>query len=208
MRKTLSYYIDLSLMTEGLFFLPSLIFDRLFFQIFFRHYYKHKFRHYGRNVYWGKHFSRKIIPRSVRISNPQLISIGNNCQIDEGVYLQANASGEGIFIAEGTRINAHTHILAGDAIFLERKVLVAPFVLISSLNHRFDATQAVMDQPMKNSGKITIGEGTWIGQQVVILGGASVAPKTVVAAKALVKSAHGISGVLAGAPATMVKRHE
>lgn len=205
MLKTLSYYIELSLITEGFLFLPKILLDRFLFHCFFKYYYARKFKKYGKNIYWGKYLSRKVIPSSIRISNPHLIAIEDNCQIEEGVYLQANPEGQGIYIGKGCRLNAHTHVLAGDKIELAEKVLVAPFVLLSSLNHEFSQDRPIMDQLMKNAGPIIIGSGCWIGQRATVLGGTQVKPNSVIAAQSIVKKKFEERGVVAGPVSTMVK---
>lgn len=192
-------------MSEGLFFLPQIIADRILYHSFYKFYYSKKFRNYGDNIFWGKFLARKVIPSSIRISNPHLISISDNCQIEEGVYLQANSGGEGIVIGKGCRINANTHILAGDKIVLGEKVLVAPFVLISSLNHEFGQDQPVLDQLMKNSGSIHIGSGCWIGQRASILGGTRIFSNSIIGTQSIVKGHFEKRGIVAGPMATMVK---
>lgn len=208
MLKTLSYYAELSLLTEGIFFLPKLIIDRLLYQFFFKFYYRRKFRYYGHKIYWGKHGCWRCIPRSVRIGNPRMISLGDFCQIDEGVYLQANSEGEGVFIGNHVRINAHTHILSGKAIVIKDKVLIAPRVLISSINHGTEENKAIIDQPMILEGTIEIGEGCWLGQDSKILGNVKISPRTIVAAAAVVTKTHQKRCLLAGIPAKVVKSYE
>lgn len=208
MLKTLSYYAELSLLTEGLMFLPKLLIDRLAYSFFYKFYYRRKFRFYGRKIYWGKHNCWRRIPRSVRIGNPHLISIGDCCQIDEGVYLQANGNGDGIFIGNNVRINAHTHILAGKAVLIKDKVLIAPRVLISSLNHGTEGKMAIKDQSMKLEGTLEIGGGSWIGQGSHLVGNLSLAPMSVVGAGSVVTKSFKHRGLIAGVPAKMVKTYE
>lgn len=176
--------------------------DRVMFYLYFKNRYKKMFRFYGENIRWGKHFERMIIPRSVRISCPEKISIGDNCQIDEGVYLQCHYKGAGIFIGSGTRINAHTHVLSYSHIHLGEKVLIAPFSLISSGNHGNSLNVAVMDQEHVPSGDIIIEDGCWIGQHGKVMGGVKLASNITVAAGAIVtKSCSRANATLLGIPA-------
>lgn len=207
MLKTLSYYIDLSLTSEGPFFLPKILLDRVAFHLFYKHYYKKKFKFYGQDIRWGKYFSRKTIPRTVRLANLHLISLGNGCQIEEGVYLQANNESEGIHIGDNVRINAHTHILAGGKIAIDHKVLIAPFVLISSINHNNQENLPIIEQQMKFSPHIKIGEGAWIGQRAVLLGGTEIQSNSTVAAASVVNKSFKESGLLVGVPAQLVKKN-
>jgi acetyltransferase-like isoleucine patch superfamily enzyme len=207
MLKILSYYIDLSLTSEGPLFLPKILLDRVAFHLFYKHYYKKRFKFYGHNIRWGKYFSRRTIPRSVRLANLHLISLGNDCQLEEGVYLQANQESEGIHLGDNVRINAHTHILAGGKISIGKKVLIAPFVLISSINHNNQEKYPIIDQQMKFSADIKIGEGSWIGQRAVLLGGTEIQSNSTVGAASVVNKSFKETGLLVGVPAQLVKQN-
>ena len=183
--------------------LESKIWDRIKFHLFYKHYYAKTFKSYGRDIRWGRDFAFFCIPHTVRVSCPQLITIGDHCQFDDGVYLQCHWQGEGIDIASGVRINAHTHILSYSKIVIEKKVLIAPFCLIASGNHGVPiGEQAIMDCPHRPSGEIVIGTGTWLGHGATILGGVSLAPQITVASRAVVtKSFVQSKIVLGGIPA-------
>jgi acetyltransferase-like isoleucine patch superfamily enzyme len=183
-----------------------LIFDRLAFWLFYHRHYRRRFAHYGRNVRWGRDFRRRVIPASVRISCPEKIAIGDDCQIDDGVYLQCHQAGEGISIGAGSRINAHTHILAYSKVAIGSRVLIAPFSLLASGDHgHARADMPVMHQPYERSGEIEIQAGAWIGQGAKILGGAQVGRNSVVAAGAVVKGKFGDHALLVGVPARCVR---
>ena len=177
---------DQCFMGEGCLIFPSLIIDRLLFYIFFKNYYKKRFKHYGHNVRWGRDFRRLLIPKNIRIGCPEKISIADDCRFDEFVYLQCDDKGEGMTIEEGVRINSHTHVLAGSHILISKNTLIAPYSLIASNNHVYQKSGPIMFQGMKASGRISIGEGSWLGQGAKILGGVSLGKKTVVAAGAVV----------------------
>lgn len=183
-----------------------LLLDRLAFAFFFQWYYKKTFASYGKNIRWGKHFRRRTIPFSVRISCPEKIRIGDNCQFDEGVYLQCHLDGEGIIIGNGTRINAHTHILSYSKIVIGSKVLFAPFSLVASGDHGHRKIDTpIMDQPYEKSGEIVVGDGAWIGQGVKILGSSRIGENSVVAAGAVVKGTFNSHSIIAGVPARCVR---
>ncbi len=181
------------------------ILDRCLYHCFFKSYYKRKFKSYGANVRWGKHSARLCIPRSVRISCAEKISIGDNCQFDEGVYLQCHYNGDGIDIGNGCRLNAHTHVLSYSKITLEDKVLIAPFSLISSGNHGTSLDIPIMDQEHCPAGEIKIGAGSWVGQGGKILGGVFLGRNTTVASGAVVtKTFLSERQTLVGVPARCV----
>jgi acetyltransferase-like isoleucine patch superfamily enzyme len=183
-----------------------LILDRLVFLIFTRRHYRERFAQYGEDVRWGKHSLSRCIPASVRISCPDKIRIGNGCQIDEGVYLQCHEEGDGIVIGDGTRINAHVHVLAYSQVVVGSHVLIAPFTLIASGDHGHGQRGIpIMHQRYEKSGEITIGDGTWIGQGAKILGGAHIGRYSVVGAGAVVKGSFDDGSIIAGVPAKCVR---
>ncbi|MDO9182887.1 MAG: acyltransferase [Bacteriovorax sp.] len=174
---------------QGLWGLIEVVTDRMLFFIFYKALYQRTFKYYGKNIRWGRGFRKFIIPKSVRLSCPEKISIGDNCQIDDFVFLQSD-SGEkfesGITLGEKVRINSNSHILAGSKIEIGDEVLIAPFCLITSNNHRIDLDISIMNQGMKHSGEVFIGKGSWIGQDSKILGGAYIGENSVVGAGAIV----------------------
>ncbi len=192
---------------EGLFYPFARVWDKISFHLFYKYYYRSIFSSYGQNVRWGKNLWRQVIPKSVRISCPEKITIGDDCQFDEGVFLQCHKSGDGIVIGNGTRINCHSHLLAFDKIELESKVLVAPFCLIVSGNHgNKDNEIPIMDQPHQASGPVVIGMGTWLGQNSKVLGGVHLGRNCLVAAGAVVTKSFGTQVQLGGIPAKEIGR--
>jgi acetyltransferase-like isoleucine patch superfamily enzyme len=176
--------------------------DRILFYSFFRARYKSQFKTYGENIKWGRGANFLIIPRSVRVSCPELISLGSDIQIEESVYLQCHNEGEGLMIGNGVRINAHTHIQSFSKIVIEEKVLIAPFSLINSGKHGRGEKIAIMDQDYVKAGEITVRSGSWLGHGVKILGGAEVASNTTIAAGAIVtKKFSKENTTLVGVPA-------
>jgi acetyltransferase-like isoleucine patch superfamily enzyme len=178
------------------------IIDRVLFHTIFKYIYQSKFKSYGENIRWGRDASFFLIPRNIRISYPNLISIGDNVRIDEGVFLQCHIDGGGIEIQRGSRINTHTHIQAHSKITIEEKVLIAPFSLLHSGKHGNDGQEAIMDQEYISSGEIIIGKGSWLGHGTKILGGSKLSSNTTVAAGAIVNKCFEKPGkTLVGIPA-------
>lgn len=193
----------------GLFALIVLIYDRILFRLFLRSYYKKIFNSYGDNIRWGKHGLRLTIPRTVRLSCPEKISIGDNCQFDEFVYLQAHHEGEGLYIRNNVRVNAFTHIQAYSRITLEDHVLIAPFCHVNSGNHGMrDKDSPIMLQPYVKAGPITIGTGSWLGRNSHVLGNVSLGVNCVVACGAVVTKSFPNFTVVGGVPAKVLKRHD
>lgn len=177
-------------------------YDKLLFHIFYKHYYRSIFMHYGNNVRWGKHFLRLTIPSNIRISSPEKISIGDNCQFDEYTYIQCHHLGDGLVIGSNTRVNAFTHIQAYSSVVIEPSVLIAPFSHINSGNHGFENHEVpIMEQPYQRGGSILIGSGTWLGRGAQVLGGVSLGRNCIVASGAVVTKSFPDFSLVGGVPA-------
>ncbi len=198
----------MAVLGEGLILPLRIIIDRILFVFIFQFVYKAKFKKFGRNVKWGRHFLWRCIPKGVRISSPELISIGDNCQIDEGVYLQCHKEGDGIELVENVRINAHTHILSYSKIIIGKNVLIAPYSLITSSNHgKYENGKPIMFRPMSRAGEVCIKEGAWIAQNSLIVGPCEIGENSIVGAGAIVKGHHPSQSLLVGVLANNVRKN-
>jgi serine acetyltransferase len=104
------------------------------------------------------------------------------------------------FISAGAMIAANESIVIGD------DVLIAANSLIIDADHEFrDPDVAIARQGMRLRGPIVIGDGSWIATGAVVLGGTELAPRSVVAANAVVKGVFPKRCVLAGSPAKVVR---
>lgn len=120
---------------------------------------------------------------------------------DTTVHYPANVSvGTEVFINRGVTITAPAPISIGD------KVLIGPYTVINSGNHRF----ARVDRPIREQGHdlapIHIQDDVWIGAQATVLAGTTVGHGAVVAAGAVVTRDVAPHSVVAGVPARLVSR--
>lgn len=106
--------------------------------------------------------------------------------------------GDRIVLNRGSLISAPARITIG------RDVLVGPYCVINSGDHRFeDISRSIRGQGHQLT-PIEIGEGAWLGAHVVVLRGVAVGPGAVVAAGAVVTRNVESMAVVAGVPATMI----
>lgn len=184
-----------------------LIYDRISFYTYKKYFYKKIFLNYGNNIRWGKHGLRLTIPKNIRISSPHKISIGDNCQFDEYVYLQVHHEGEKLIIKNNVRVNAFTHIQAYSEIIINDYVLIAPFSHINSGNHGFDnMKEPIMNQAYKKAGIILIGKGSWIGRNSHILGNVQIGKNTVIGAGSVVTKSFDEFSIIVGVPARLIRK--
>lgn len=184
-----------------------ILLDRIAFYLFFQWYYRRRFRHYGKNIRWGRYYRRLTIPGNIRISCPEKISIGDNCQFDEFTHLMCHHDGDGLFIGNNVRCaNGFTHILAFSKLVIEDNVLIGAFVHINNGNHGYAGNEIpIMDQPYVRSGEIRISTGSWIGRNAHVLGGVTIGRNCVVAANAVVTKDAPDYCVVGGIPARVLK---
>lgn len=126
----------------------------------------------------GKHF---IFEPKVYIGDGQNVIIGENCQINENVFLQGVQIGDNVMIAANVSI-------------------------ISNM-HKHDRT----DIPMIMQGKIkhktvVIGNDVWIGRNAIILPGIRIGDGAIVGAGAVVTKNVPEYCIVAGVPARIIKK--
>lgn len=165
---------------------------------------------------------------SVKYWDPYSISIGDNCEIRHGSFIDARSkSKNAIVIEDGCRIKDYVGLAAyGGSIKLGKNVLVgrcstifghggvnigdnsmlSPYVMIITSEHitRLNGTdfqsQGFTREP------IIIGQNVWIGAHVTVLAGSEIAPNVVIAAGAVVKGQVDEGFIYGGIPAKPIKK--
>ena len=145
------------------------------------------------------HFSSYSHVRQVR-----LLDLG------EGVSMAPNVSvrnAERIRIGAGTHVGEHSVIWAGNStgrIDIGEKCLFAPNVTLTASNYGIvQGDVAIMDQP-KEELDIVIGDGAWLGANVVVLAGVTIGEGAVVAAGAVVTKDVPAQAIVGGVPAKVI----
>lgn len=124
-----------------------------------------------------------LVGSNVYIGNARNVSIGRGCRINENVFIQ------------GARIGAH--------------VLIAPGCAILSTAHRHER----LDLPIALQGEIgpnpvTIGDGAWLGRNVVVAPGVRIGAGAIVGACAFVNRDVPANAVYGGVPARLIRFRE
>ena len=146
----------------------------------------------------------------IAIEGPKNIEIGDHVYIAAQTCLAAKPLSEEdnctLRIGSGSKIGRFNHIYCTNYISIEDNVLTANGVYISDNNHGYsDAAIPVMHQTITQLAPVTIGSGTWIGQNAAILG-ASVGKNCVIATNAVVTRDIPDYCIAAGVPARIIKR--
>lgn len=140
------------------------------------------------------------------------VFIGNNVAIAPGAWIRANQIINGnnleLRIEDGCNIGRFNEIYATKSIILEKDVLLAERIYISDNLHGYiNPNIPIIHQPIVQNKTVRIGEGTWIGAGVAVLG-AHIGKHCVIGTNAVVT--HDIPDycVAVGIPAKIIKRYD
>lgn len=150
----------------------------------------------GKNVYIGKHCALK--GRS-------------NIVLDDGVtirpYAQIWSGGGTVRIGNGSEIGERCRISIANSLDIGEKVLLSPNVYITDCDHEYrDINVPVIDQGIVQKGqKVSIGGGSYIGINAVIVGNVKIGKHCVIGANSVVTKDVPDYCVAVGSPARMIK---
>ena len=175
---------------------------------------------------------RLYVGRRVRIEFPRFLTMGSDCFIADGVYLNALSlegyrlgdhvrlreglwtqatsalgdPGVGLWIGDNTYIGPMCILGAGGGLEIGSDVTIGANVDILAENHVFsDATKKINEQPVSRKG-IRVGDDCWIGNRAIILDGVSVGKGSVIGAGAVVTEDLPEYSVAAGVPARVIRK--
>jgi len=150
------------------------------------------------------------IHKPLKVEGYNNICLGKKVIIGKYTWLAAIAlTGKEVTleIDDGAVIGNFNHIYATRKIVIGKNVLTADKVYISDNLHQYERTDlAILNQPIKQLEDVYIGEGTWIGENVCILG-SSIGRNCVVGANSVVNKNIPDYCVVVGSPAKIIKRY-
>lgn len=155
------------------------------------------------------YFGRRVrVVHPLRIVGAKFVSIGDDVTIQHGAYIAALKIHDGaphLKIGAGTKIGNYSHIICTRLIDIGENVLTADRLYIADNRHEYaDVTRPVIDQGLAQLSDVRIGNGTWIGENVCIIG-CSIGANCVIAANSVVTRDIPDHCVAAGAPAIPVQ---
>jgi acetyltransferase-like isoleucine patch superfamily enzyme len=173
-----------------------------FYIRFFRLFYKSKFKYFGNN-------SSVLFP--LNMNGIENISIGDNVKVAYKTWLAAvphtGAEKCELIIGEGTCIGNFNHIYATKSIIIGKNVLIADRVYISDNLHSYENINIpIIHQPIKQIGTVVIGDGSWLGENVCVIG-AKIGKNCVIGANSVVTKDIPDYCVAVGTPAKIIKRY-
>jgi acetyltransferase-like isoleucine patch superfamily enzyme len=154
--------------------------------------------------------ARSVLQLPVRIDGERWISIGDDVFVGSGSYLQVLYGPERhgqLRLGDGTSITGSCVIAAAESVTLGARVLMARNVYIADHRHAFDdPTRAILDQGIEQIAPVDIGDGAWLGQNVVVGPGVRIGRGAVIGANSVVLGDVPDHAVAVGAPARVVRR--
>jgi acetyltransferase-like isoleucine patch superfamily enzyme len=156
--------------------------------------------------------SKAYVQKLLRVDGKQNITIEKNVVIQRLTWIAAvplsNAMDCHLLIGEGSIIGHFNHIFATGEIEIGKNVLTADKVFITDNQHQFDNIHLpIHTQGVKQLSKVIIGDGSWIGENVCIIG-ASVGKNSVIGANSVVTKDIPDYCVAVGAPAKVIKKFD
>jgi GT2 family glycosyltransferase/acetyltransferase-like isoleucine patch superfamily enzyme len=126
--------------------------------------------------YYYKFGVNSVVGAESEIECPEGISIGNNVVINKGAWITLpykNFNGEPrVIISDGCNIGRRCKISASKYIFIGENVLMESNVCVKDYTPEYRIAKADVKDIVINSSncEISIGSGTWIGENSVIVG--------------------------------------
>ena len=152
-----------------------------------------------------------LSPQGV-IYNERYIALGEDTMIGPNVAITAGMSptqemvtdpvvsiGSRCIIGRGSHIVGHWSITIGD------DIMTGPYVYITDQNHTYEDADAPIGRQWPVEAAVTIGSGSWLGANVVVLPGTTIGRNTVVAAGAVVSGEFPDRCVIGGIPARVLR---
>lgn len=155
-------------------------------------------------------FGRRVrIVWPLRIVGSRYLHLEDDVTVQYGAYiavLKLGATAPKLSIGRGTQVGNYAHLICTGSIAIGEQVLLADRVYIADNRHEYaDVTRPIMQQPLRQLPPVEVGAGSWIGENVCILG-CRVGRHCVIGANSVVTRDIPDHCVALGAPAVPVRR--
>lgn len=144
--------------------------------------------------------------------NAKRVYLGDGTIIFSGSRIQlfpVNGVVPKIVFGDNCYIGYHNTFLAGADIIIGDDVLMASNILVSSENHSTDPESPIpyMSQPLK-ALPVCIGDGTWLGERVMVMSGVTIGKKCVIGGGSIVTKNIPDYSMAVGSPARVIKTYD
>lgn len=168
---------------------------------------------WGKNSYWInseqmfqiKAEKRVYIGKHCSLKGKQHIVLENSAIIRPYVQIWSREESK---IGEGSEVGERCRISIANALEIGKKVLISPNVYITDCDHEYrDVTIHVMDQGIVQRGQcVSIGDGSFIGINTVIIGNVKSGKHSVIGANSVVTKDVPDYCVAVGSPAKVINQ--
>lgn len=161
--------------------------------------------------FFGKMGRRVFVYSPLRIVGKRNVFIYDDVKIGYKTWLSAvpytGCENCGLFIGRNSTIGNFNHIISTHSVVIEENVLTADKVYISDNIHGYDNILIpIKNQPIVQKNDVIIGEGSWLGENVCVIG-AKIGKHCVIGANSVVTKDIPDYSVAAGSPARVIKRY-
>jgi acetyltransferase-like isoleucine patch superfamily enzyme len=161
------------------------------------------FASFGRNT---------VLETPVRLSGEGRIALAGDVYVGPGSWLQTvphnGARTVALVVGDGAQMSGGCVISAAASVTVGRNALLARNVYVSDHNHTFGSrSRPVVEQGITEPRPIRIGDGAWLGENVIVGPGVSIGRGAVVGANAVVLEDVPDLAVAVGVPARVVRRY-
>lgn len=145
------------------------------------------------------------IGRGCSLKGKKNIQLATHVTIRSSVQIWSG--GGTVKIGMGSEIGERCRISIANSLEIGEKVLLSPNVYITDCDHEYrNIDTPVMDQGIVQKGqKVSIGDGTYIGINVVIVGNVKIGKHCVIGANSVVTKNVPDYSVAVGSPARVIK---
>jgi lipopolysaccharide O-acetyltransferase len=155
--------------------------------------------------------SRSVIQPPLRLDGERRISIGDDVFMGPGCWLHVvddeTSDKVAIVVGDGTSIVADCVLSAVNSVRVGRNVLFARNIYVADHMHAFDdPARPVLEQGVERTAPVSIGDGAWLGQNVVVGPGVTIGRGAVIGSNSVVLDDVPAFAVAVGAPARVVRQ--
>ena len=145
----------------------------------------------------------------MQFSETKSVEIKDNTFIAHYAWIMGNdkSAKSTLIIGNHVQIGHFVHIIAKQHVKIEDSVLIADRVYISDCEHNYtNITLPILDQGIHIKNAVDIGEGSWIGENVCVVG-AKIGKHCVIGANSVVIKNIPDYCIAAGIPAKVIKEY-